>query len=117
LDDSVADSPAPQPIKLDVQALVAPQPANIPIKFYIPKNNNSVNKLIDVFIKDLVSTLKVMIKNNVKDSYEINDCNDLGKVVLLAEEINREGIRGVLGINNFFKRGFDDAIQDGVKLT
>jgi hypothetical protein len=40
--------------------------ANIPIKFYIPKNNNSVNKLIDVFIKDLVSTLKVMIKNNVK---------------------------------------------------
>jgi hypothetical protein len=67
--------------------------------------------------KYIVKWVESMIKNNVKDSYEINDCNDLGKVVLLAEEINREGIRGVLEINNFFKIGFDDAIQDGVKLT
>jgi hypothetical protein len=67
--------------------------------------------------KYIVKWVESMIKNKIKDSYEINDCNDLGKVVLLAEEINLEGIRGVLEINNFFKRGFDDAIQDGVKLT
>lgn len=65
----------------------------------------------------IVKWVRDMVNNKIKDSYCDENCGDLFKVILLAEEIKREGIRNILHVNHFYKRGFENVIQDGVKLT